>query len=807
VPIRFVPGEKIAKGDKLLLAFDALVLSAALGKMPAFGKITHGQKQVATKVILDAWVKTARSIIEKILAQQASPPVLVLNRHCSECEFRMRCREVAIEKDDLSLLYGMTEKERKQQHNKGIFTVTQLSYTFRYRRKPKRFASKPDKYSPALKALAIRGKQIHITGKPEIKIEGTPVYLDVEGIPDRGFYYLIGLRISSDSSVQHSLWANDVDEERRIWTRFLRILSEVENPRLIHYGSYETVFLKRMKERYGASRGKAKLLDSLIENALNVLSVIYGHIYFPTYSNGLKDIAQHLGFQWSDGVASGFNSLIWRSDWEASQAHDLKERLIIYNAEDCEALERVSNVVTQLCDRQAGGTTPTDDSAVNVDLLKPQDLYRYGKKEFSIPEFHYINKAAYWDYQREKIYVRSNKRLRHVSQSRTKVYPKLPPVNKVIECRQPSSCPNCKASAVQKHNKLVKIIYDLKFGPASIKRWVVKYLYQRFSCGECGTSFYSSPSEMTGHKIGPHIVAYFIYQTVELLLPNDAVAKSLKQLFGFRLRQVDIHREKSRASQLYKETYERIMNKIVTGKLIHADETRANIKGKGAYVWVFTNLEEVVYLYTETREGDFLPDLLKNFDGVLVSDFYAVYDSINCPQQKCLIHLMRDLNDEIAKEPFNEELKAIVQDFAVLLRAIVETVDKFGLKTHFLRKHKVQVERFYKRLSKQSYESETALKCKKRFEKTRGKLFTFLDYDGIPWNNNNAEHAVKAFARLRDKIRGSSTEKGIQEYLIFLSISETCKYKGISFLDFLRSGERDIDQFMGNSKQARRSGH
>lgn len=51
---------------------------------------------------------------------------------------------------------------------------------------------KQEKYHHSLKALAIREKKIHIVGNPELKIEGTPVYLDVEGLPDRGFYYLIG---------------------------------------------------------------------------------------------------------------------------------------------------------------------------------------------------------------------------------------------------------------------------------------------------------------------------------------------------------------------------------------------------------------------------------------------------------------------------------------------------------------------------------------------------------------------------------------------------------------------------------------
>jgi len=118
------------------------------------------------------------------------------------------------------------------------------------------------------------------------------------------------------------------------------------------------------------------------------------------------------------------------------------------------------------------------------------------------------------------------------------------------------------------------------------------------------------------------------------------------------------------------------------------------------------------------------------------------------------------------------------------------------LKAHFLRKHKLFVERFYKELSECDYQSEITIYYKKRFEKYRDKLFTFLDHDGVPWNNNNAEHAIKAFAALRKGLGGTSSEKGMGEYLILLSICETCKYKGIRFLDFLRSGEQDIDVFI-----------
>jgi hypothetical protein len=53
-------------------------------------------------------------------------------------------------------------------------------------------------------------------------IEGTPFYIDVEGQPGRDFYYLIGVRLGNgDSTAQYSLWADSVEDERRIWNELL----------------------------------------------------------------------------------------------------------------------------------------------------------------------------------------------------------------------------------------------------------------------------------------------------------------------------------------------------------------------------------------------------------------------------------------------------------------------------------------------------------------------------------------------------------------------------------------------------------
>jgi hypothetical protein len=149
----------------------------------------------------------------------------------------------------------------------------------------------------------------------------------------------------------------------------------------------------------------------------------------------------------------------------------------------------------------------------------------------------------------------------------------------------------------------------------------------------------------------------------------------------------------------------------------------------------------------------------------------------------------------LLNHPYDDELKQLVGAFASLVKPMIETVDLRGLKKRFLGKHRIFVDRFYKRLSNEFGTSETARKIIERLQKNRNTMFTFLDFDDVPWNNNNAEHAIKAFASLRRVFEGTTTEKGLREFLILLSLCETCKYRGVDFLDFLRSGSKDVNGF------------
>jgi predicted RecB family nuclease len=795
IPYRFQFANKLAKNDKLSLAFDALVLSRTVGREVSIGKIVHGNGHSMLKVKLPSIDGELQKRIKGITVLLAGnlPPELVLNRHCGQCEFQGRCRKQALEKDDLSLLSGMSEKERKKLHGKGIFTVTQLSYTFRPRRR-RRTRHKQEKFHHSLRALAIREKKIHVVDLPDLQLDGTPVYLDVEGLPDREFYYLIGIRVGTGNyASQHSLWANDWDGEKRIWNEFLNVLSAIPNPRLVHFGSYETVFLRRMRDRHGGPH-EGTTAATAIENAVNLLSFVFAHIYFPTFSNGLKEIAGYLGFRRLIAL-SGLEAIVWRHHWEASKDTSEKQVLLDYNREDCEALELVANRMMELHrEASANGQSSRDDVILASNIKRESPFpFRFGRNAFAFPELEAINKAAYWHYQRERVYVKSQANYTRKRERQSNPRSALIP-NTTIECLRASRCPVCKSKLIYRHGKRSKIEVDLRFMRHGIKRWITRYVGHRYRCQSCRTTFNPPDRRWPTGKYGRALAAYTVYQNIELGLPQSRVASSVRQLFGLHLSRNTANQFKAATAQSYTRIYDGLLKRLCSGRLLHVDETSASVIGKDSYVWVLTSMKEVAYFYTPTREGSIIQSLLKDFSGVLVTDFYSAYEAIECPQQKCLIHFIRDLNDELLKHPYDERLKQLVGDFASLLKPIIETVDRRGLKKRFLGKYRIPVDRFYKHLSDRCT-SEAATKLVERLHKNRNKMFTFLDFDDVPWNNNNAEHAIKAFASLRRVIEGKSTEKGLRDFLILLSICETCKYKSIDFLNFLRSGSNDIDDF------------
>ena len=812
VPVLHIHGDKVGKQQKVLLAVFGIALAKVQGLRPVIGLVARSLEGRLGTVRLDARLyRQAEEVLDVLMRLQAGsePPRLALNDHCHQCEFRQRCHKKAEEADDISLLGSVGEKELKRYNRKGIFTLTQLSCTFRPRKRGKRVKRTSYNRYASLQALAIRERKVHVYGTPDIPRKPIQYFLDAEGNEDGSFAYLFGvIVVEGESEKMCSFWADSPAEEEQAFNAFLDLLEGREDFALFHYGGYERTLLKRMRKVVKRKR----LVDRILAKAVNVLTTIHASVYFPTFSNGLKAVGRHLGCTWTDENASGLQSLVWRARWEQAREPVWKDKLLSYNAEDCVALKKVTHFVQAISEaarsRGDGMVAPPSVPAVAwaEEVTAPLSAPSWRNSKFALQDLDHVNSCAYFDYQREKVYLRTSKAVRSAClRQRERGKGAKLPVNREIEIKS-STCPCCKGKQITRlHNEMhSKLAYDLTFTAGGIRRHVIRCTAARHQCEDCKLLFL--PKRYRSRDKYQHgLKSWAMYQHIVHRVSFTHLETMFEDCFGLSTGlEQDLHRIRALMANRYRATWRRILARIVGGGLAHADETHANLrKGKG-YVWALTNMEDVVYIYRPNREADFLLELLRDFKGVLVTDFYAGYESLPCEQQKCLVHLIRDLNNDLKGNPYDEEFKTLAADFGKLLRSIVDTIDRYGLKKRHLHRHQAEVGRFFRAVETRVYRSELAEGYQKRLLKNEGKLFTFLDHDGVPWNNNNAEHAIKAFAEYRRIFDGQMTEGGISDYLVLLSIYQTCEYRGVNFLEFMLSQEEDVESFCRRARKKKR---
>ena len=344
--------------------------------------------------------------------------------------------------------------------------------------------------------------------------------------------------------------------------------------------------------------------------------------------------------------------------------------------------------------------------------IKTDSVYKFKRTDYKIKDFEYINKCAYFDYQRNKVYLRNNKKVKKALKNKEKQNKLINKPDKQIFFI-PENCSHCNHGEFKKIKTTRKLTRDLKFMKNGIKKWVLEFHGGTFLCCKCGKTI-TPKNFMTIPYCGHNLKIWSINQYIQYRVSCEQIVEMVLDSFNIQVSLFEMFKFKRTLAEKYKNTYEEIRRCVLNGNLIHADETTAQIRGPSSgYVWVFSNMDSVFYLYKPTREAGFLHAFLDGFNGVLISDFYSGYDSLPFKQQKCLVHLIRDLNEDLLNNQFNDEYKSIITEFGKMLRVIIETIDNYGLKKRHLNKHKKDVEKFFKQEIDKKFETELAIKYQK----------------------------------------------------------------------------------------------
>jgi predicted RecB family nuclease len=784
--------------QKTDLSFAGYVLGQVQRTFPLSGTLLSRGEQAHTIPLTGSYASiktTLRTLRDWIAGRPTEPPPVILNKHCPYCQFRKDCTELAIKEDALTLLDRMTPPLIRKYNKKGIFTVKQLSFLFRPRRRRKRRPSTV--FSPELQALAIRTNKIYFTQLQSFDRSKAELFLDFEGIPDERFTYLAGLLIADGNGItHHRFWADNKPGEETMWKGLVKTLNRYPSAPIYHYGNYDARVAKSLIQRYGGAS------EALISRLVNVNAWIYGKLYFPVRSNGLKDVGTFLGARWSSSDASGLNALVWRHRWEDTGNTEYKQLVTSYNEEDCRALRVVVDAVSQL--KNGLEVNPI------MEMADQPKKHSTAIGQVIHNQLNWIGRSAWADYDRNKLGLRpgsaieppKNKRGRQKGQQ---AYIRNVPrtVGKVITVRPRRKCPKHHDVILRRTGRITKqTVIDLVFTATGCRKTTTRYEGEKGYCCKCNMTYIPRGIKKLHKQLfGRAFRSWVIYQRMVLRLPYLVILRVMEDMFNERMSPTTIVSFITTFARDYRRTERLLIERVMKSPFVHVDETRLNIEGAEYYVWIFTDGLHVIFRMTETREASIVHEFLKEYQGVLITDFYAGYDAVPCRQQKCWVHLIRDLNDDLWANPFNPEFEGFVSDVRDLIVPIFEAVERHGLKKRHLSKFKKAVDRFYqKTIVARVYESEVTCAFQKRFDRYKDSLFVFLTEDNIAWNNNMAERAIKELAVQR-KISGSFSKRVAPQYLLLLSIAQSCKFQGKAFLKFLLSLEKDVDAFRGAKRK------
>ena len=227
--------------------------------------------------------------------------------------------------------------------------------------------------------------------------------------------------------------------------------------------------------------------------------------------------------------------------------------------------------------------------------------------------------------------------------------------------------------------------------------------------------------------------------------------------------------------------HEEIQRQALESAVLHGDETGWRVNGKTHWLWCFAT-EDVSFFMIDRSRGS--PALLKmftqEFDGTLVTDFWAAYNALACAaRQKCLAHLLRDLEHvEKYKSPgpewqvFAKKLRRLIMDAIRLRRRRAQhSPDAYASRRRRITKR-------LQALIDTPWADTQAKRLIKRFRRHQDELFTFLEQPDVPFDNNLAERSIRPAVILRKNSNGNRSHQGADTQAILMSVFFTLKKRG-----------------------------
>jgi transposase len=292
--------------------------------------------------------------------------------------------------------------------------------------------------------------------------------------------------------------------------------------------------------------------------------------------------------------------------------------------------------------------------------------------------------------------------------------------------------------------------------------------------------------ELPGAHIGPRARLLTCYSRAHLGISLGKTRDLLHDFFGLTVSRAGLLGHLRWGGALFEPVVEDLLERLRHSPVVQGDETGWRINGQTAWAWCFRDPKLAIFLIDKHRSRDVIERVLgESFAGTLVSDFYAAYNGLECPKQRCLVHLLRELAKLREELPW-QSVQAFIQPLITLTQdAITLGQDrKQYTKASFAEARQAIHDRFDDLLLNSRTSNKECKRIWKRLFKHCDELFTFLADPRVPADNNGCERDIRSLAAARNDGGVHRTEWSAAAFARIKSVIVTSLKNGLRFIHY-----------------------
>jgi len=338
-------------------------------------------------------------------------------------------------------------------------------------------------------------------------------------------------------------------------------------------------------------------------------------------------------------------------------------------------------------------------------------------------------------------------------------------------------CPHCRGELQRCNRSRTRIIEDI---PALVEPVVTQHTIHRDYCPQCKKHVEPVvPDAMPRADLGHNVVALSSWFHYGLGLTLDQITDVLGFHMQTKLTPGGLIDAWHRLAAVLVAWYLQIAAEAKASSHLHADETGWRVNGITYWLWCFANDQCCYYMIDRSRGSPALQQFFTEaFNGVLITDFWGPYAAVSADdRQYCLVHLLRDM-EAVDQHNHGAEWQA----FAKRLRRLLRDGIRLRKRADYAPgRYPSRVRLLDQRLTALALEEPTdgdARRLTMRLRKHVDHIFTFLDYQDVPFENNFAERQIRPAVILRKNGQSNRSDRGAATQAVLMSVYRTLRLRG-----------------------------